>query len=266
MPPRLREPEPRADLGHSHQRHRQQPGGLVGQPGVVVDDVGDHRGALGGDPVDVLAHGGLVGQVGLEDEPERAGVAGDVLEERLHRGRDALLVVVRGLQRVAAVVDDRVARGVEQREVEVELAGEVLVEHRLGDAGALGDVVHRGGVVALRDEHLERGLQQLGPALAARHPAAARARCRRVVPASAHFDSCHHLAAPGHEIAQPTAYDERRPATEAPLAVVCVRRVVLRAAGLVTVDGEEAAVLAGDRRRDAGPGHLDRVLRVRGVQ
>ena len=53
---------------------------------------------------------------------------------------------------------------VEQREVEVELAGEVLVEHRLGDAGALGDVVHRGGVVALGDEHLEGGLEQLGPA------------------------------------------------------------------------------------------------------
>ena len=68
--------------------------------------------------------------------------------------------------------------GVEQREVEVELAGEVLVEHRLGDAGALGDVVHRGGVVALRDEDLQRGLEQLGAALAARHPAAPRTGVR----------------------------------------------------------------------------------------
>ena len=67
-----------------------------------------------------------------------------------------------------------VAGGVEQREVEVELAGEVLVEHRLGDPGPLGDVVHRGGVVALGDEHLEGGLEQLGAALPARQPAAAR--------------------------------------------------------------------------------------------
>ena len=65
-----------------------------------------------------------------------------------------------------------VARGVEQREVEVELAGEVLVEHRLGDPGPLGDVVHRGGVVALRDEDLESGLEQLGAPLAAGQPAA----------------------------------------------------------------------------------------------
>ena len=170
----LGEPEPRADLGHSHQGDREQPGGLVGQAGVVVDDLGDHRGALGGDPLDVLAHGGLVGQVGLEDQPEGAGVAGDVVVEDVHRGGDPLLVVVGGLQRRAAVGDDRVAGGVEQREVEVELAGEVLVEHRLGDAGALGDVVHRRGVVALGDEDLERGVEQLGAALAAGHPAAAR--------------------------------------------------------------------------------------------
>ncbi len=51
---------------------------------------------------------------------------------------------------------------VEQRQVELELAGEVLVQHRLGDAGPLGDVVHRRGVVALRDEDLlGRGEQLL---------------------------------------------------------------------------------------------------------
>ena len=78
---------------------------------------GDHRRALVGDPVDPLADGRLVGQVGLEDQPERAGLAGDVVEEGVHRRLDALLVVVGRLQRGAAVVDDqrrrrcRAARG-----------------------------------------------------------------------------------------------------------------------------------------------------------
>jgi hypothetical protein len=54
------------------------------------------------------------------------------------------------------VCDDFVAGRVEQCEVEVELAREVLVEHGFGDPGALGDVVHRGGVVSLGDEDPER--------------------------------------------------------------------------------------------------------------
>ena len=66
--------------------------------------------------------------------------------------------------------DQRVGARVEQREVEIELAGEVLVEHRLADPGPVGDLVHRGGVVALGDEHLLRGGQQLQPALSARQP------------------------------------------------------------------------------------------------
>ena len=171
-PGRLGQPEPCADLGHSHQRDGQQPGLGVGQAGVLVDHRGDHRGALAGDPVDALADRGLVGQVGLEHQPEGAGVAGDVLEEDVHGRRDPLLVVVGRLQRRTAVVDDVVARGVEQGEVEVELAGEVLVEHGLGDAGAVGDVVHGGSVEALGDEDLEGRLEQLGAAFGARQPPA----------------------------------------------------------------------------------------------
>ena len=95
MPAGLRQPEPRADLGHSHQGDRQQPRLLVGQAGVVVDDVGDHRRALAGHPLDVLADRGLAGQVGLEDQAERAALAGDVGVERRHRGRHPGLVVVR---------------------------------------------------------------------------------------------------------------------------------------------------------------------------
>jgi hypothetical protein len=39
----------------------------------------------------------------------------------------------------------------------------VLVEDGFADAGPLGDLVHGGGVVALRDEHLARRVQKLPP-------------------------------------------------------------------------------------------------------
>ena len=58
-----------------------------------------------------------------------------------------LLSLVDG-ERLAHERSRIVAVLVEQGEVEVELAREVLVEHGLGDPGPLGDVVHRGGVVA----------------------------------------------------------------------------------------------------------------------
>src|SRR5690606_7960355 len=83
-------------------------------------------------------------------------------------GLHALLVVLGRGQRRAGGVDDLAARLVEECEVEIELAREVLIEHRLGDPRALGDVVHRGRVEALGDEDLERRRQQLGAALAAR--------------------------------------------------------------------------------------------------
>ena len=72
------------------------------------------------------------------------------------------------------VVDEPLGALVEQREVELELAGEVLVEHGFRDAGPLGDVVHRGRVVALRDEHLAGGVEQLDAAGRARQAGAAR--------------------------------------------------------------------------------------------
>jgi hypothetical protein len=52
----------------------------------------------------------------------------------------------------------------------------VLVEHGLRHPSALGDVVHRGGVVALGDEDLEGRLEQLDASFASRHPTAAGSR------------------------------------------------------------------------------------------
>ncbi|GAA0657115.1 hypothetical protein GCM10009548_24810 [Streptomyces malaysiensis subsp. malaysiensis] len=62
---------------------------------------------------------------------------------------------------------------VEKGQIQLQLAREVLVEHRLADPGALGDVIHRGRVVALCDEDLLRGSQELitsGSARQARTP------------------------------------------------------------------------------------------------
>ena len=63
--------------------------------------------------------------------------------------------------------------GVEEGEVELELAGEVLVEDRLGHTGVLGDVVHRGRVVAAVDEDRLGRLEELGAALRSGHPLSA---------------------------------------------------------------------------------------------
>ncbi|GAA1495652.1 hypothetical protein GCM10009628_06540 [Paeniglutamicibacter kerguelensis] len=59
---------------------------------------------------------------------------------------------------------------VQQRNVELALAGEVLVEHGFGDLGDLGDFIHRSTVEAMGDEYLVRGLQKLAAAGLARHP------------------------------------------------------------------------------------------------
>ncbi|GHI87550.1 hypothetical protein Sxan_49140 [Streptomyces xanthophaeus] len=74
---------------------------------------------------------------------------------------------------------------VQQRQVQVELAREVLVEHRLADPGALGDVVHRGSVVPLRDEDLLSRAQELVPSGSARQSRAPRTRCFGLL------DGCH---------------------------------------------------------------------------
>jgi hypothetical protein len=80
------------------------------------------------------------------------------------------LAVRRGRRRrrLRDVLLERGADVAQQLEVEVPLRVEVLVEHRLGHAGRLGDVVHGRRVEALRGEHLEGGVQQLAAAFGGR--------------------------------------------------------------------------------------------------
>jgi hypothetical protein len=65
---------------------------------------------------------------------------------------------------------------VEQGEVELELAGEVLVEDGFGHACPFGDVIHGGGVVPRLDEGGLGCLEELGAAGRARHALAWLAR------------------------------------------------------------------------------------------
>src|SRR5690606_38535574 len=94
-----------------------------------------------------------------------AGVVVDELEVGADRGLDAQLVVVGGGQCPVEMIEQIVLRLVQQREVELQLAREVLIEHRFADAGPHRDLVHRGGMKALSHEDLTRGPQQLGTAL-----------------------------------------------------------------------------------------------------
>ena len=85
-----------------------------------------------------------------------------------------------------AAAIELVDAGVEEGQVEVELAGEVLVEDGLGDAGMLGDLIHRGGVVAGGGEDLEGGREDLLASLLAGQSRRARAlgRASRAHPTS----------------------------------------------------------------------------------
>src|SRR5690606_352672 len=100
--------------------------------------------------------------------------------------------------------DEILARLLEQRQVEVELAGEVLVEHRLAHPGTIRDLVHGRGVIATGDEHLLRGGQQLLATCFARQPHTAAGR----------FDRGHE-----HLCYSPVAFVSRTPLSRAPLTV-----------------------------------------------
>ena len=104
---------------------------------------------------------------------------GDELEVRADAGDDALLVVGGAGQGVPDGLLEQPAVVVDEREVEVELARKVLVQDGFADPGALGDLVHRGRVVAVLDEGGLGGLEQLRPARRLRQPLAPCGAVRR---------------------------------------------------------------------------------------
>ncbi len=166
----VREPRPGGDLRHARQGHAQQVGEALGQTGVLRDAVADRVAELCLERVDAMTHPRVAGEVGLEDEAEGLALVADELEEGRDRRVDPLLVVVGAVEGLEDEALEAVALALQEREVELELAGEVLVEDGLGDPRLVGDVLHRGGVVALAHEDGLGGLQELGSALRARQP------------------------------------------------------------------------------------------------
>ena len=102
-------------------------------------------GALALGAVKPVAHGRLVAQVRLEHQPVGLALAAYVLEVGTEGGGHPLLGIGVRAERIAHRLQQGVHALVEQGQVELELAGEMLVEHGLADAGAFGDLIHRGG-------------------------------------------------------------------------------------------------------------------------
>lgn len=103
----------------------------------------------------------------LEDQPVALAVVFDEIEERLDGGAQTLPVVGRRTQRLAHPGDQVVDVALQDRQVQLELRREVLIENRFTHTGTVGDLVHACGVVAAVDEDLARGDQQLTPPLIA---------------------------------------------------------------------------------------------------
>jgi len=112
-------------------------------------------------------------QVGLEDQTERCAVAVHELEVGGDGGGNALLVFGGGRQGRPDQIQELAGVLVEQGQIEIQLAREVLVQNGFGDSGAVGDLIHRCGVVSGLDEHFLCSLEKLRPPCRARQPHAA---------------------------------------------------------------------------------------------
>src|SRR5262249_45224702 len=154
------EPVGGAELGHADQAHAQQVRLIVADARILPDDLADDVRAVTGRAVKPLADGGLVAKGWLEDQAKRLGGAADEIEERGEGGGHALLVVGRGGQSVADGRGQRIDALVEQGEVQLELAGKVLVQDRLADPGLVRDLVHRRRVIPPGDENLPGAAQE----------------------------------------------------------------------------------------------------------
>ena len=138
------------------------------QCGVLRQQAGDALGEGVIKTSQALVHDGVVDPVAAEDQAEVTVGIGDEGKVGTDHGCEASTSASVGIHRGQRLVNPRDQPGggtIQESDVEIELAGEVLVEHRLGYARMIGNVVHARCVVAAGDEDdLGRG-QQFGPAL-----------------------------------------------------------------------------------------------------
>ena len=138
----------------------QQAAALLAQA-VDDDERGDGVGDVVLDLVGLGAELGVAAGLAGEEDEEPGPVGLDEGEVGTHAVLDLLAGAV-GLGRgLADLVAEALADVAEQLGEEVALGAEVLVQHRLGDPGGVGDGVHRRALVAVLGELLDRDLQQL---------------------------------------------------------------------------------------------------------
>lgn len=123
---------------------------------------------------------GRIGGVGGEDQPVAGVVLVDEVEERLHRRTHTLPVVGGGAQGGVHIAHQLLGMGVDDRDVEVQLGREVLIQDGFAHSRVHRDLVHPGGVVAALDEDLTGRVEQLHPPCAARQARTASGHCGRV--------------------------------------------------------------------------------------
>ena len=104
---------------------------------------------------------GIAADRRAEQQPERRAVADRELEVRAKSGLDPFAARRRPAGRVGEPVEQAAPGVLEQLDVERALAREVLVQHRLGDARRLRDVVHRRVVEARAREAVARDGEEL---------------------------------------------------------------------------------------------------------
>jgi hypothetical protein len=111
-------------------------------------------------------------------------------EEGIEAGAEAILPRVGVGERRVQALDQLVDVRLEHRPVELALRVEVLVQERLRDARALGDLIERGSVIAALGERLARGLEDQRAAVGRGHPPP-RSRRPAVSFALSLCDRCH---------------------------------------------------------------------------
>ena len=113
----------------------------------------------------------------------------DEIEERVDRRAQPLPVVGGGAQCLPYARHQILDVSLQDRQVQLKLAGKVLVKNVFADSGPFGDLVHAGGVVAAVHENLAGRDEQLTTSLVTGQPVpapggSAAARIRRPIAAA----------------------------------------------------------------------------------
>ena len=116
--------------------------------------------------LDPVGDRGVAASLAQEDQPVDVGRIADRPQEAGEAlGQGGLGIGEVGVREGALDLgQDPLLLAGEQRPEELVLAGEAGVDDRLGHARLVGDRLHRGAVVAVLEEELERRVENLGPA------------------------------------------------------------------------------------------------------